>query len=103
MRVLLKAQWDMEAGNKSIRSGKTPATLESILEDIKPEAAYFIAEDGTRTSLLFLNIDNPSQLPAIAEPFFLAFHAKISVTPAMRIEDLKEAGPAIEAAVKKYG
>lgn len=102
MRVMLKAQWDMQSGNEAIASGKVASTVESILADLKPEAAYFIAENGTRTTLLFLNIENPSQLPAIAEPFFLAFNAKVDVTPCMKIEDLKEAGPAIERAVKQY-
>lgn len=102
MRVMLKAQWDMDAGNDVISSGKAPATIEAILKELKPEAAYFIAENGMRTSVLFLDIENPSQLPAIAEPWFLAFNAKVDVTPCMKIEDLKEAGPAIERAVKQF-
>ena len=102
MRVMLKAQWDMQAGNDAIASGKIGDTIEAILNDLKPEAAYFIAEDGTRTSLLFLDIENPSQLPAIAEPWFLAFNAKVDVTPCMKIEELKEAGPAIARVVKQF-
>jgi hypothetical protein len=41
-------------------------------------------------------------LPAMAEPFFLAFNAKVEISPAMTLEDLKNAGPGIENAVKKY-
>ena len=48
-------------------------------------------------------MDDPSQLPAVGEPWFLAFNASIEVVPAMTGEDLAKAGPAIEAAVKKYG
>jgi len=44
-----------------------------------------------------------SQLPAIAEPWFLAVNASIEVTPAMVPEDLQKAGPAIEQAVQTYG
>ncbi len=44
-----------------------------------------------------------SQLPAIAEPFFLAFNAKITVRPAMTLQDLAKAGPSIDKAVKQYG
>jgi hypothetical protein len=44
-----------------------------------------------------------SQMPAIGEPWFLAFGAKISLRPAMTLQDLAAAGPGMEAAVKKYG
>ena len=44
-----------------------------------------------------------SDLPNIAEPWFLAFNASIEVTPAMVAEDIEKAGPAIELAVKNYG
>ncbi len=46
---------------------------------------------------------NASQIPALAEPWFLAANAKVEFLPAMRPEDLAKAGPSIEAAVKKYG
>ena len=52
---------------------------------------------------LIINMDDVSQLPAIAEPWFLALNASIEATPAMVAEDLEKAGPAIAEAVKKYG
>jgi len=48
-------------------------------------------------------MDDLSQLPAIAEPWFLALNASIEVTPAMVPEDLMKAGPAVEKAVNTYG
>jgi hypothetical protein len=93
----------VEVGNSAIRSGKLPEAIQSILEEQKPEAAYFIADGGQRTAILFLDIQDASQLPALAEPWFLAFNATVEVTPAMTIQDLAKAGPAIERAVKKYG
>ena len=53
--------------------------------------------------LLFVNMDDPSELPKIAEPWFLAFNASIEVTPAMVAEDLQKAEASIETAVQKYG
>jgi hypothetical protein len=43
-----------------------------------------------------------SQIPAIAEPWFLAFNAGIECCPVMVPGDLAKAGGAIEAAVNKY-
>ena len=103
MRFLLKVKFDTATANAAIKEGRLGDIIKSILEDLKPEAAYFVAEDGKRTALIFLDMDDPSQLPAVGEPWFLAFNASIEVVPAMTGEDLAKAGPAIEAAVKKYG
>jgi hypothetical protein len=43
-----------------------------------------------------------SQIPSIAEPWFLAFNASIEIHPVMIPDDLAKAGGAIENAVKKY-
>ena len=42
------------------------------------------------------------QIPAIAEPWFLAFNAGIEIHPVMVPDDLSKAGGAIEKAVKTY-
>ena len=49
-----------------------------------------------------LDMQDASQIPAIVEPWFLAFNASIEIHPVMVPEDLGRAGSAIEAAVKKY-
>jgi hypothetical protein len=103
MRFLLKASWDVEAGNALARKGALGTTVQSILEDLKPEAAYFLAEGGKRTAFLIVHMNDASELPAMAEPWFLAVNASIEATPVMLAEDLEKAGPSIEQAVKKYG
>ena len=101
MRFLVKVSWPVEAGNAAARNGFE--VIPQILEEQQPEAAYFIADEGKRTAVLIVNMDDLSQLPAIAEPWFLALNASIEVTPAMVAGDLQKAGPDIERAVKKYG
>ncbi len=103
MRVLLKVEFPVESGNAAVIEGTLPRTIESILQEQNPEAAYFFASNGRRAGLLFLDLKDPSQIPALAEPWFLAFNASIEIQPVMNREDLKKAGPAIERAVKKYG
>jgi hypothetical protein len=77
--------------------------LQSILAEQKPEAAYFTEMDGRRTGIIIVDVKDPSQIPALAEPYFLAFNAEVGFHPAMTAADLEKAGPAIEHAVRKYG
>ena len=101
MRFLFKISFPVEVGNKAAKDGFS--VIPKILEEQKPEAAYFIAENGKRTGILVIDMSDPSQIPAIAEPWFLALNASIEVTPAMVPADLKKAGPAVEQAVKQFG
>ena len=103
MRMFLKVEIPVEAGNALARKGTLGETIQSILNEQKPEAVYFTETNGNRTGLIFLNLTDASQIPAIAEPWFLAFNAKIELHPVMTPEDLAKAGPSIEKAVKKYG
>ena len=101
MRFLLKAEMAMDKGNAAICDGSLPGTIQSILDDLKPEAAYFTASNGKRTALLVVNIQDASQIPSLAEPWFLALGASIELTPVMVLDDLKKAGPAIERRITK--
>ena len=47
---------------------------------------------GIRTTSLVVNIDQASQMPAIAEPWFLQFNAEVEFHPVMLGEDLGKAG-----------
>jgi hypothetical protein len=102
MRFLLKISFPVESGNAAAKKDGLKA-IRQILEEQKPEAAYFIAEGGKRTAILIVNMEDASQIPAIAEPWFLALNASIEMTPAMVAGDLQKAAPAIEHAVKTYG
>jgi hypothetical protein len=103
MRFLVKVNIPVEAGNRAAKAGTLGTAIQTILADLKPEAVYFTDDHGQRTALLFLDMQDASQIPAIAEPWFLAFNASIEIHPVMVPEDLSRAGSAIEGAVKKYG
>jgi len=103
MRFMVKILWDVGKGNELARKGALGSTAQSILEELKPEAAYFVAEKGKRCAILFVNMEDASQIPAIAEPWFLAVNAAVEFKPVMVMEDLVKAGPSIEKAVKKFG
>ena len=103
MRVLLKVNIPVEAGNKAAREGTLGKTIQQILQAMKPEAAYFVAENGQRCGFLVVNLDNASKIPALAEPWFLAFNAAIELYPLMTPEDLQKASPDIESCARTYG
>jgi hypothetical protein len=103
MRMLLKVSLPVEPANAAVLNGTLGATIQKILADLKPEAAYFSEDNGERTGYIFFDMQHSSQLPAIAEPWFLAFNAKLTVRPAMTPEDLAAAGPGFQSAIQEYG
>jgi len=104
MRMLLRVSIPVEAGNAAAKAGTLGSTIEEILADLKPEAAYFFADDsGQRTASIVFDMKDTSQIPAIAEPWFLAFNAQVTFRPVMNPQDLAKAGPSIGKAGKKYG
>lgn len=102
MRFLVKVNIPVEAGNEAAKAGKLGKIVQSIIAEQRPEAAYFTTDKGQRTGFLFLEMQDVSQIPAIAEPWFLAFKAGIEIRPVMVPDDLAKAETAIETAVKKY-
>jgi hypothetical protein len=102
MRFLVKVSFPVEAGNAAAKKDGFKV-IQTILEQQRPEAAYFVAEGGRRTGILIMDIKEASEIPRIAEPWFLALNASVEATPAMLPEDLQRAAPAIEQAVKTFG
>jgi hypothetical protein len=103
MRFMVTVRWDIDKGNELVRNGTLGSTVESILEDLQPEAAYFRADQGHRSAILFVHLDDASQIPSVAEPWFLAVNATVQFEPVMAPEDLQKAGPSIDAAAKRFG
>jgi hypothetical protein len=102
--MLLKVSIPVETGNAAAKAGTLASTIQRILDEIKPEAVYFAADDnGDRSGYIFFDMKESSQLPAVSEPWFLAFKAKVTVRPAMTPQDLAKAAPSIEKAAKAHG
>jgi hypothetical protein len=102
MRFLFKVSFPVEAGNAAAKKDGFKV-IGKILEQQKPEAAYFVTECGKRTAILIVDLKDASEIPGFAEPWFLALNASIEAKPAMVVADLQKAGPDIEKAVKAFG
>ena len=100
MRTMLKVSIPVQAGNRAIKDGSLPKLMSSVMDQLHPEAAYFYPENGKRTTLMVFDMKDPSQIPAVAEPFFMGLDAEISLTPVMNAADLK-AG--LESSAKSRG
>lgn len=92
MRMMLTAAIPNEPFNSLVREGIAGAAIEEILAELKPEAAYFVEEHGTRCAVLILDVADQSRIPFFAEPFFLKFNATCRFRIAMTADDIAKAG-----------
>ena len=92
MKMLLHAKFPIEPFNSLAKSGTVGQKIQAALAEIKPEAVYFTEVDGKRGAMMIVNVDSPSDVPRIAEPFFLMFNADVSFHVVMTPEDLGKAG-----------
>jgi hypothetical protein len=103
MRFMLTCRIPVEKGNELAKNGTLGETIQSIMEELEPEAAYFSDIEGARGGYIVVNMDDASQIPAMAEPLFLGLGATIQVHPVITPDDLAKGAPAIEQAARKYG
>jgi len=90
MRMMMKVQIPVAAGNQAIADGGLPEVVQKTMEKLKPEAAYFYAEEGMRTSIFIFDMTDSAQIPVAAEPFFQKLDACVGFRPVMNAEDLQE-------------
>jgi hypothetical protein len=103
MRYIMKMRMPVEKGNQALRDPEFGKKMNELLTEIKAEGAYFTTFGGQRGAYIVINLNDASEMPAVAEPFFLWLNADIDWFPVMKPEDLAKAGPAIGATVKKWG
>jgi len=101
MQMLMHLRFPVEPFNDMVRNGTAGPMIQAILEEIKPQAAYFTAGSGQRGGILVVETNSPSDLAKFAEPFFLNFEADVEFEPFMTPEDLGRAD--LDALAKKWG
>ena len=92
MRFVVHVSMPPEKFNQAVLDGTAGKKMGKILDELKPEAAYFCAEGGKRGGFLVVNMNDVSEIPRVAEPWFLSFDATVEFLPAMTPADLQKAG-----------
>ena len=90
MRVMVKFTLPAsEETNVRVRDGSIVQTMETILANLQPEAAYFGPTDGKRGGYLILNMEGESELVTKLELFWLELGATIEIFPLSSVDDLR--------------
>lgn len=100
MRFVMHVSLPVEKFNRAVQDGTVGDKMRRILEETEPEAAYFCADDGKRGGFLIVDMKDTSEIPKLAEPWFLLFDASVKFLPTMTPEDLGRAG--LDAIGKKW-
>jgi hypothetical protein len=95
MRMMLKITFPATATNRAMKDGSFAKIVEATLNRLNPEAAYFIANDGCRSGILFFDMQDSSEIPSIVEPLFMGLEAEIELQPAMNADDLMKGMSAV--------
>ena len=104
MRMLMRVSMPVEASNARIVDGTLTTIIQKFMAEHKPEAAYFYADDhGRRCGSIVLDMKDSSEIPGLAEPWFLAFNAEVTFRPVMNAQDLAAAAPGIARAIADFG
>jgi hypothetical protein len=90
MRMMLRAVVDTEAGTEALRNGTMAKLIEQTVQQLHPEAAYFLtSDDGHRSCVMVFDLDDPSRIPAVSEPFYQGGAEKVTLQPCMNLDDLQ--------------
>ena len=91
MRTMLLWTVPAAKGNVAVQDGTVSTTVENLMQQLDPEAAYFMAWEGKRAGMMVFDLKDPSQIPVIAEQLFMALDAEVEFIPVMNPDDLKKA------------
>jgi hypothetical protein len=85
----MKVTLPVEAGNKALKDGTLPKTVQNMIDISRPESSYFYTESGKRSMMFVFDMKDVAQIPAIAESFFMDLNADVQFFPVMNASELK--------------
>jgi hypothetical protein len=81
MRFMITCRIPVEKGNELVKNGTLGPTVQSIMEDLEPEAAYFVDVDGARGAHIVVDMEEASQIPPWWNPSCSRWGRKSRSTP----------------------
>ena len=89
MRMMMKILISTESVNQAMKDGSVKQIMQTAFESLRPEASYFFPSEEGRTILLFVDVKDPSDIPAAGEHFFKGLNARVAFTPVMNAQDFQ--------------
>lgn len=89
MRLMLKFTIPVEKGNAAEKDGSLAAAIDALIEQVRPEAAYFTLEQGKRAGIVIFEESDQARLTTINEPLFAKLDAAIEIMPVLSADDLR--------------
>jgi hypothetical protein len=91
MRMMLRWTVPVDKGNDMVNDGSMGQMIETLVELIQPEAAYFMPDGGERAGIMFFDMKEPADIARIAEHLFQGGEAAVEFSPVMNMDDLQKA------------
>jgi len=89
MRTLMQVKFPTLKATEAMQAERMPKELDALVQELKPEATYFYADEGHRSALIVFDLKETAQMPAISERLF-EMDARINFSPVMNLQELKK-------------
>ena len=89
MRTLVRITPDIDKGNAAILDGTFEHLIAQTVDRLNPETAFFFADHGKRTANFIFDMADSSDIPSVAEPWFLKVGATVEFFPCMNGDDVR--------------
>lgn len=88
MKIMMRVTIPVEKGNQAEADGSLSQIIQDLVEEVKPEAAYFFMEDGERAALLVFEETDAARLTKLNEPLMAKLEASIDHKPVLSLDEL---------------
>jgi hypothetical protein len=100
VKILFQITFPVERFNELAREGTAGQKLAAIVEATKPESIYFTGSLSGRGAVAVYDFADGSQVPAVAEPWFLTFDAHIEYSLAISGQEMAKGN--LDEVIKRW-